>query len=125
MFNSNDKVNLHLVSRDRTRSIVIPGIVTGEVELTTFERRGSRVATSVVEVLSLRQRVDQATGEVLGTYLRRSVEQVPFVSRRLDGITVPGLDDLSLAALEDRLSADISEFQLRQAQARQPVGATA
>lgn len=114
MFKPRDPVTIHLVSRDRTRSISIPGIVTSEPQLTTFARRGAQVATTVVEVVSLRDRIDPETGELLGKYLRRSTEQTAFLSRRLTE-RAPGLDDLSLAALEDKLAESITEFQLRRA----------
>lgn len=111
MFKPGDPVSVHILNRDKSKSIALPAIVTSAPELTTFTRRnGSQVATSVVEVISQRQRLDAKGEPTKDTYLRRSTEQLGFISRRFTAI--PGFDGASLQSLEEALGADIASFQV-------------
>ena len=114
------RVFVHILNRSKTASIRLPGIAVSEPVLTTFVRKATAtrpeqaVSTHALDVITLRDRVD-ADGKLTGhRYLRRSVEQLAFISRRF-GDPVPGLDNLGEQALEEALSDDIAAYQVARA----------
>ena len=113
------RVFVHILNRAKTASIPLPGLVVSLPQLTTFVRKATAtrpeqaVSAQVIDVITLRDRIG-ADGKPTGErYLRRSTEQLAFLSKRFD--VIQGLDGMTEQALEEALSDDIAAYQVARA----------